>query len=166
MNAKLWANDINSLSFLGSCGVLGNVHEVSFSRFNRITLNYLKKFRVLADEESRKVTDQFISSFPIRTSGSGGIDWNKVDRKVLLTCIEEIKNQITFTLTDSCFVIWNDAAHPVVATTVENIVKAFDDVTAVSFDTWIFIPRNNNVIESTPSSLRMTTFFTYNTQPF
>ena len=98
-------------------------------------LDALKEVRVLADEESRKVMDQFISSFPIRTSGSGGIDWNKVDRKVLLTCIEEIKNQITLTLTDSCFVIWNDAAHPVVPTTVENIVKAFDDVTAVSFDT-------------------------------
>lgn len=122
-------------------------------------LDALKEVRVLADEESRKVMNQFLSSFPIRTSGSGGIDWNKVDRKVLLTCIEEIKDQITLTLTDSCFVIWNDAAHPVVETTVESIVNAFDDVTAVSFDTWIFIPKNNNVIESTPSSLRMTTFF-------
>lgn len=119
----------------------------------------LKEVRVLADEESRKVMGQFVSSFPIRTSGSGGIDWNKVDKKVLINCIEEIKNQINLTLTDSCFVIWNDAAHPIIETTVESIVNAFDDVTAVSFDTWIFIPKNNNVIESTPSSLRMTTFF-------
>lgn len=119
----------------------------------------LKEVRVLADEESRKVMGQFVSSFPIRTSGSGGIDWNKVDKKVLLNCIEEIKNQINLTLTDSCFVIWNDAAHPIIETTVESIMNAFDDVTAVSFDTWIFIPKNNNVIESTPSSLRMTTFF-------
>ena len=119
----------------------------------------LKEVRVLADEESRKVMGQFVSSFPIRTSGNGGIDWNKVDKKVLLNCIEEIKNQINLTLTDSCFVIWNDAAHPIIETTVESIMNAFDDVTAVSFDTWIFIPKNNNVIESTPSSLRMTTFF-------
>ena len=122
-------------------------------------LDALKEVRVLADEESRKVMDQFINSFPIRTSGSGGIDWNKVDKKLLLTCIGEIKNQINPTLTDSCFVIWNDAAHPIIETTIENIVKAFDDVTAVSFDTWIFIPKNNNVIESTPSGLRMSTFF-------
>ena len=119
----------------------------------------LKEVRVLADEESRKVMGQFVSSFPIRTSGSGGIDWNKVDKKVLLNCIEEIKNQINLTLTDSCFVIWNDAAHPIIETTVESIMNAFDDVTAVSFDTWIFIPKNNNVIESTPSGLRMSTFF-------
>lgn len=122
-------------------------------------LDALKEVRILADEESRKVMDQFVSSFPIRTSGSGGIDWNKVDKKVLLNCIEEIKNQINLTLTDSCFVIWNDAAYPIIETTVESIVNAFDDVTAVSFDTWIFIPKNNNVIESTSSSLRMTTFF-------
>jgi len=119
----------------------------------------LKEVRILADEESRKVMDQFVSSFPIRTSGSGGIDWNKVDKKVLLNCIEEIKNQINLTLTDSCFVIWNDAAYPIIETTVESIVNAFDDVTAVSFDTWIFISKNNNVIESTPSGLRMSTFF-------
>ncbi|AWT48831.1 hypothetical protein DLE54_04310 [Psychrobacter sp. YP14] len=122
-------------------------------------LDALKEVRVLADDESRKVMDQFVSSFPIRTSGSGGIDWNKVEKKVLLSCIEEISNQINLTLTDSCFVIWNDAAHPIIETTVGSIVKVFDDVTAVSFDTWIFIPKNNNVIESTPSSLRMTTFF-------
>ena len=119
----------------------------------------LKEVRVLADEESRKVMGQFVSSFPIRTSGSGGIDWNKIDKKVLLNCIEEIKNQINLTLTDSCFVIWNDAAYPIIETTVESIVNAFDDVTAVSFDTWIFISKNNNVIESTPSGLRMSTFF-------
>ena len=119
----------------------------------------LKEVRILADEESRKVMDQFVSSFPIRTSGSGGIDWNKVDKKVRLNCIEEIKNQINLTLTDSCFVIWNDAAYPIIETTVESIVNAFDDVTAVSFDTWIFISKNNNVIESTPSGLRMSTFF-------
>lgn len=122
-------------------------------------LDALKEVRILADEESRKVMDQFVSSFPIRTSGSGGIDWNKVDKKVLLNCIKETKNQINLTLTDSCFVIWNDAAYPIIETTVESIVNAFDDVTAVSFDTWIFIPKNNNVIESNPSSLRMTTFF-------
>ena len=122
-------------------------------------LDALKEVRILADEESRKVMDQFVSSFPIRTSGSGGIDWNKVDKKVLLNCIEEIKNQINLTLTDSCFVIWNDAAYPIIETTVESIVNAFDDVTAVSFDTWIFISKNNNVIESTPSGLRMSTFF-------
>lgn len=122
-------------------------------------LDALKEVRILADEESRKVMDQFVSSFPIRTSGSGGIDWNKVDKKVLLNCIEETKNQINLTLTDSCFIIWNDAAYPIIETTVESIVNAFDDVTAVSFDTWIFIPKNNNVIESNPSSLRMTTFF-------
>jgi len=119
----------------------------------------LKEVRILADEESREVMDQFVSSFPIRTSGSGGIDWNKVDKKVLLNCIEEIKNRINLTLTDSCFVIWNDAAYPIIETTVESIVNAFDDVTAVSFDTWVFIPKYNNVIESTPSSLRMSTFF-------
>lgn len=119
----------------------------------------LKEVRVLADEESRKVMSQFVSSFPIRTSGNGGVDWNKVDKKVLLNCIEEIKNQINLTLADNCFIIWNDAAHPILETTVERIVNAFDDVTAVSFDTWIFIPKNNNVIESTPSGLRMSTFF-------
>jgi len=77
-------------------------------------LDALKEVRILADEESREVMDQFVSSFPIRTSGSGGIDWNKVDKKVLLNCIEEIKNRINLTLTDSCFVIWNDAAYPII----------------------------------------------------
>lgn len=41
----------------------------------------LKEVRVLADEESRKVMSQFVSSFPIRTSGNGGIDWNRLIKK-------------------------------------------------------------------------------------
>ena len=44
-------------------------------------LDALKEVRILADEESRKVMDQFVSSFPIRTSGSGVIDWNKLKIK-------------------------------------------------------------------------------------
>lgn len=122
-------------------------------------LEALKEVRVLKDEETKEVIDHFISSFPIQTSGNGRIDWDKIDNKVSLSSIQEIKTQVDFGLTEKCLVIWNDESHPILETTIGNVIHAFDDVTAVSFDTWIFFPKSNNVIENLSSSLKMTTFF-------
>ena len=121
-------------------------------------LEALREARVLKDEESDKVIDDFISSFPIQTSGNGRIDWDKIDSKVSLVSAQEIRTQIDFESTEKCLVIWNDESHPVLEATIENVINAFDDITAVSFDTWIFIPKSNNVIENLSSSLKMTTF--------
>ncbi|WP_434354399.1 CDI toxin immunity protein [Psychrobacter sp. HD31] len=40
---------------------------------------------------------------------------------------------------------------------LSHVITVFDDITTVSFDTWIFIPETNNVIENTFGSLKITT---------
>ncbi|WP_237071922.1 hypothetical protein [Priestia flexa] len=45
------------------------------------------------------------------------------------------------------YVIWDEGTLPIIQTTLDKVLKDIDDVTAVSFDTWIFSPSTGYVIE-------------------
>ena len=116
----------------------------------------LENVRILTSEHSDKVLKKFVSSFPFESSGGGRIDWKAIDSKVVIDDINDIRSDLTIDLSSLCFIIWNDASLPVLESNLKDVISAFDDVTAVSFDTWIFIPETINVIESLSNSLKMT----------
>lgn len=113
----------------------------------------LNKVKLLTDIEGNKVMDLFIQSFPFNTEGVGKIDWDNIDKKICLKYIEEVKNLKDFDLNKKCYIIWNDNSFPILETVINNAINAFEDVAAVNFDTWIFIPENKMVIENRPSGL-------------
>jgi len=45
------------------------------------------------------------------------------------------------------YIIWDEISLPAVNANLKRIIDAVDDVTAVSFNTWIFCPASNYVIE-------------------
>lgn len=63
-------------------------------------------------------------------------------KKTSLSSIDEVKKLDNFDLDKKCYIIWNDESYPVIESIVGCVVNVFDDVAAVSFDTWIFIPEN------------------------
>ncbi|CAH1054633.1 hypothetical protein [Paenibacillus pseudetheri] len=65
------------------------------------------------------------------------IDWESIDQKRSLKKPEELKDIEPILLRDNYFVVWNEFSLPIVETNLDNIIKNFNDVIAVGFDTWI-----------------------------
>ncbi|OYD06217.1 CDI toxin immunity protein [Paludifilum halophilum] len=48
---------------------------------------------------------------------------------------------------ETLYLIWSDGSYPVVQSKMKNVMEVIDDITAVSFDTWLFNPASSFVIE-------------------
>ncbi|WP_170880245.1 hypothetical protein [Paenibacillus odorifer] len=76
------------------------------------------------------------------------IDWESIDQKRSLKKPEELKDIEPILLRDNYFVVWNEFSLPIVETNLDNIIKNFNDVIAVGFDTWIVNLDQGIIIES------------------
>ncbi|HBS44041.1 MAG TPA: hypothetical protein DEA91_05455 [Paenibacillus sp.] len=76
------------------------------------------------------------------------IDWESIDQKRSLKKPEELKDIEPILLRDNYFVVWNEFSLPIVETNLDNIIKNFNDVIAVGFDTWIVNLDKGIIIES------------------
>ncbi|MGQ0437679.1 CDI toxin immunity protein, partial [Bacillus sp. B-TM1] len=45
------------------------------------------------------------------------------------------------------YIIWDEASLPIIKTNLHQILQVIDDVTAVSFDTWLYSPNLGYAIE-------------------
>lgn len=80
----------------------------------------------------------------------GRIEWEKVSNHAEVNTIDEIisfLDQNVNEYSNVVYVIWDEGILPVIQTTLYKVLKDIDDVTAVSFDTWIFSPSKEYVIE-------------------
>lgn len=48
---------------------------------------------------------------------------------------------------NTVYIIWDEATLPIIKTDLHQVLQVIDDVTAVSFDTWIYSPDTGYVIE-------------------
>jgi hypothetical protein len=111
-------------------------------------LQALKNYKVLSDNESKQVVELFEEDFKITQWGR--IDWSIYSNKYELNSSQDIQSVIQkkFISTEEFIqIIWDEASLPVVECTLENALRVIDDVTAVSFDTWLYNPRHRFVIE-------------------
>lgn len=102
---------------------------------------------ILSYDESRKILKHISDVFPIASWGQ--IDWSKAKNVKKISSISEIKNilQINNGTPKEVYILWDNASLPVISTDINNILKVIDDVTAVSFDTWIYNPTDESIIE-------------------
>ncbi|USZ14359.1 hypothetical protein NGM44_08270 [Moraxella sp. FZFQ2102] len=103
--------------------------------------------KVLTGKQKDNILDYFINNFPIMTAGNGKIDWDCILNNSDIRHASELLKLKSIIGQNHCCIIWNDGNLPILVTSLEKLVRAFDDVTAVSFDTWILIPSKNIVIE-------------------
>lgn len=103
--------------------------------------------KVITGKPKDDILDYFINNFPIITAGNGKIDWNRISNNSDIHHASELLKLKSMIGQNHCCIIWNDGDLPILVTNLEKLVGAFDDVTAVSFDTWILVPSKNIVIE-------------------
>ncbi|MFN6497299.1 MAG: hypothetical protein RMX65_009870 [Nostoc sp. DedQUE01] len=105
---------------------------------------------VLSSQETENIFSIFEAQFPITRWAR--IDWGKINQKITVNSNDEIISYLQhhFTqedLEEKLYILWNDASLPAVQAKLEQIIRVRDDVTAVSFDTWIFSLKFKYVIE-------------------
>ncbi|WP_026678705.1 hypothetical protein [Fictibacillus gelatini] len=103
---------------------------------------------VFSDRQKEQVLNDFESSFPFTEWGR--IDWVKVCNHAKVHTVDEIisflhKNMKAYS--NVVYVIWDEGTLPIIQSTLNKVFEVIDDVTAVSFDTWIFSPYSGYVIE-------------------
>jgi len=99
---------------------------------------------VLSKEESKKIFDNFIKSIPMTPWGT--IDWKNTKQVKRILSINNLKHHIPLNKNE-VYILWNEESLPAIKTNIDNVLKVIYDITAVSFDTWIFCPKNKYVIE-------------------
>jgi hypothetical protein len=103
---------------------------------------------VLTNQESVEISKTFSSIFPITKWGR--IEWDKIDKKIQVDSVNEILKYLHEQ--DKCIdteivILWDEATLPVIKSDLAQIIKVIDDVTSVSFDTWLFSPILKYVVE-------------------
>ncbi|NJM23482.1 MAG: hypothetical protein HC907_35050 [Richelia sp. SM1_7_0] len=105
---------------------------------------------VLSNSDTELIFSAFEDAFPITKWAR--IDWDKIDEKIKFDSSSDILSYLRdrFSPEDldkHFYILWDNASLPTIKVKLEQILNAIDDVTAVSFDTWIFSPELGYVIE-------------------
>ncbi|MFJ7819264.1 hypothetical protein ACIQYX_26045 [Bacillus toyonensis] len=103
---------------------------------------------VFEGEEREKILDSFENSFPITSWAR--IDWAKFrdfQNIVYLDDIEAYLNKRYCLDSYIVYIIWDEASLPIIKTNLHQILQVIDDVTPVSFDTWLYSPDLGYAIE-------------------
>ncbi|MFF2909426.1 hypothetical protein [Paenibacillus sp. NPDC057934] len=98
---------------------------------------------IMSEIESQGEFNRFREIFSF---SYGRIDWSKIEKKEPVEEISDIPNKVN-KHGDDFLIIWDNARLPIVKSNLESIIKALDDVLAVSFDTWLYRPEDGTIIE-------------------
>ncbi|MBD3231577.1 hypothetical protein GF322_02830 [Candidatus Dependentiae bacterium] len=99
---------------------------------------------ILSEEETKKVFDKMIHTFPITLWGR--INWKNVKNFKKIVSINNI-DQFINPGKKEVYILWDEASLPAIKTDMKKLLNVIDDITAVSFDTWIYCPKDGWVIE-------------------
>lgn len=103
---------------------------------------------VLSTDETNEIFKELTKLFPMTSWGR--INWEKVEKKVKITQTDSITRHLMMndeSYDKTVILLWDEATLPGVKTNLDEVIAVIDDVTAVSFDTWIFSPNSNYLIE-------------------
>jgi hypothetical protein len=98
--------------------------------------------------EGKIIFEEMTKLFPMTSWGR--IDWEKTICKMEKVEKEKVITQLSRhnrNIEKEVYIFWDEITLPVVKSNLKKIIEVIDDVTAVSFDTWIFCPGENYVIE-------------------
>lgn len=103
---------------------------------------------VFSDKDSRQIRNEFESFFPLTKWGR--INWDQVPEQADVNIVDDIisfLNQNMNKYSKVVYVIWDEGTLPIIQSTLDKVFEVIDDVTAVSFDTWIMSASAEYVIE-------------------
>lgn len=94
-------------------------------------------------------TEQDISSIAHRMCESFPID----EHRHIEGAYELLREEIDFVTSQKYYILWDDAALPVIKCSGKSILQCLDDIFAVSFDTYIFSENFSEIIHSDESGI-------------
>lgn len=103
---------------------------------------------ILEEPKGRIIIKSFENTFPITFWGR--VDWSNIQSYGEIYNDNEIKLYLENCFgvySETVYLIWDNARLPVIKTNLHQVLQVIDDVTAVSFDTWIYSPDTGYVIE-------------------
>lgn len=103
---------------------------------------------ILENTQRKMIVNSFENTFPITFWGR--IDWSNIQNYGEIYNTDEIKlylHNCFGSYSKTVYIIWDEATLPIIKTDLHQVLKVIDDVTAVSFDTWIYSPSLGYVIE-------------------
>ena len=107
-----------------------------------------ERVNILSNRDRERVLEDFTSSFPITEWGR--IDWEKVTNHIKVNTIDDVFSFLIQNINEyshDIYVIWDEGTLPIIHSNLDKVFEVIDDVTAVSFDTWIFSPSSGYVLE-------------------
>ena len=107
-----------------------------------------KNAKILDAKIAENILFEFDKYFPLTTWGR--IDWDKIKKNKKIDLLEEIiptiKNEKR-KASNLIYVIGSNVKIPVFESKLDKILENFDDVEAVSPNTWLYCPEDGWVIE-------------------
>ena len=105
---------------------------------------------ILETKEAEKdILSKFESALPITSWAR--IDWDNMSKYSRVSSVEEIipllKTYFQEDEIKDVYIIWDQALLPIIHADLFEVLKVIDDVTAVSFDTWLYSTKGQFVIE-------------------
>lgn len=103
---------------------------------------------IVCDSDKKKILEYFKRSYPFTKWGR--IDWESAPHRVSVTTLSDILSFLTkrgFDLSTPVYIIWDEVTLPVVKSNLPSVIEVIDDVSAVSFDTWIYSDMFKYVVE-------------------
>lgn len=103
---------------------------------------------LLPEKEGKDILHQLTQMFPFTRWGR--IDWPQVRQHVEMDSVSEVlpvllnKGSNTHV---AVLIVWDEATKPVMESNLYTVLSHIEEVTIVSFDTWIFCPTEHYVVE-------------------
>ena len=103
---------------------------------------------VLSIEKTNEIFKELTKLFPMTSWGR--VNWEKVEKKMEIPQTDSITRYLkgnNESYDKTVILLWDEATLPAVKTNLEKVIAVIDDVTAVSFNTWIFSPNSRYLVE-------------------
>ncbi|WP_165452851.1 DUF943 family protein [Paenibacillus thalictri] len=101
--------------------------------------------RICSQDQSIRIVASLVLSFPFTKWGR--IDWESINRRFVIKKIEEVYQIEEFNNDEEYLIIWDEMNLPVIESLFSRIIRNYEDVTAVGFNTWIVNREMNRIIE-------------------
>ncbi|MEN1935656.1 hypothetical protein AAIE21_08540 [Paenibacillus sp. 102] len=103
--------------------------------FNECVIALGSNVTIFSKEKSAQLYVEFQEKVPFTSYIR--VDWDKIDNQKTILHLNDIA---TFLNQEEINIYWSYGEFPVLKVKVEKVIKAFWDVTAVSADTYLYVP--------------------------
>jgi len=100
-------------------------------------------YELLPKKEDQQLSEIIEKLFP--TMLMGNIDWEKVIHKKKIIKVQDMLD--VFNESELVIIFWDNGGDRALITTLKSFINALNEVTIVSFDTYVFFPQYKCLIE-------------------